>query len=238
MRVFGLACFLLTVIAVAFACGTVPSPMASPIATGAVPAATTVPMAAPTAFAVVDDVFAEPESAEMDIRPVAPTVAPVIESLGYALVPKALPNGFALNVAEILVFPADITARQVYLPEGDGSKTSGALELDVTYPMRFTPGGDSFFEQAGFQVPDDVMEPIPFGSTEAYLITGGWDPDTMRILQPYLARWDYERSLTVMFLYPDTPDGPVWVAVRAELSTKWITPEELVGVAESMLRVD
>ena len=81
------------------------------------------------------------------------------------------------------------------------------------------------------------MEPISLGSAEAYLITGGWDPDTMRILQPYLARWDYERSLTVMFLSPDTPDGPVWVAVRAGLSTKWITLEEPVVVAESMLRV-
>lgn len=230
----GSGCSLLTLIAVAAACGTGDGTADRT----AIPTAATVPIATPTVFAVVDDVFAEPEPAEMDIRPIAPTVAPVIERLGYALVPNALPRGFELNLAEVLVFPADITARQVYLPDRDGNETSGALELHVTYPMRFTPDGDSFFEQAGFLVPDDVMKPISFGSAEAYLITGGWDPDTMRILQPYLARWDYERPLTVMFLYPDTPDGPVWVAVRAELSTKWITPEELVVVAESMLRVE
>ncbi len=231
MRAILISFSAVAVSAFAVACGTSSSTPAPTAAIG--------PLATPTVFAVVDDVFAESESAEIDeidIGPVAPTVAPIIERLGYALVPESLPRGFELNLAEVLVFPADVTARQVYLPASDGP--GGALELHVTYPMRFTPDGDSFFEQAGFQVPNDVMEPVSFGSGEAYLITGGWDPETMRILQPYLARWDYERSLTVMFLYTDTPNEPIWVAVRAKLSTKWITPEELVVIAESMLRVE
>ena len=199
---------------------------------------------APTPFAVEGDLFSDSTigagEGEGGSRVVVskPSVNAVIDRLGYALVPQTLPPGFALNVAEVLVFPSDITARQVYVPLGDGSAASGALELHIAYPMRFTPDGDSFFEEAGFQVPDDVMEPISLGSLEAYLIRGGWDPDSMRILQPYLAVWDYDRSMTVMFLHPDTPAGPVWVAVRAELHSQWITVPELIDVAESLIAVE
>jgi hypothetical protein len=199
---------------------------------------------APAPFAVKGDRFTDPEigpgggEVGSEVMFTEPSVNTVIDRLGYALVPQTLPRGFALNIAEVLVFPADITAWQVYVPLGDGTASSGALELHITYPMRFTPDGDSFFEAAGFQVPDDVMEPITLGSMEAYLIGGGWDPDSMRILQPYLAVWDYERSLTVMFLHPDTPAGPVWVAVRAELTTLWITVPELIDVAESLIPVE
>jgi hypothetical protein len=199
---------------------------------------------APTPFAVQGDRFsdsdagAEASTAAGAVTVAEPSVGSVVDRLGYALVPQSLPTGFVLNIAEVLVFPSDITARQVYVPLGDGTASSGALELHITYPMRFTPDGDSFFEEAGFQVPDDVMEAISLGAMEAYLIRGGWDPDSMRIMQPYLAVWDYERSMTVMFLLPDTPSGPVWVAVRAELSTRWITVPELIGVAESLIAVE
>ena len=244
--------FLFVAIAfVAVACGTTPEsiitpiPFRTPVGPELGDADTTeTDVVAPTPFAVEGDRFSDSDAsldADSGARAVVvsePSVGSVIDRLGYALVPQALPPGFALNVAEVLVFPSDITARQVCVPLGDGTAASGALELHITYPMRFTPDGDSFFETAGFQVPDDVMESISLGSMEAYLIKGGWDPDSMRILQPYLAVWDYERSMTVMFLHPDTPTGPVWVAVRAELSTRWITVQELIGVAESLIAVE
>ena len=172
--------------------------------------------------------------------PDEPSPLAIANELGFALVPAVLPKDFTLEIAEVLRFPAAITARQLYVSGGTGSISPGAgggLELHVTYPMRFTPNGDSFFEEAGFQVPDDVMDPIAVGSVEAYVIRGGWDPKSMRIMQPYLARWDYERSLTIMFVFEDTPAGPVWVSVRAENKPAgWITVAELVRIAESIER--
>jgi hypothetical protein len=52
---------------------------------------------------------------------------------------------------------------------------------------------------------------------------------------PTEARWDYERSLTVMIAYPMGTTEPVWVAVRAELLPGlWITVSELIAIAESI----
>lgn len=226
------------VVAITVACGG--GGTAAP-AIDEVPAATGVPepdaeMVAPTPFAATDDPFADVDSGmDAEVRLADPTVAAVVEALGFALAPLTLPTGFELDRAEVLQFPTAITARHVYRAADGGGDGN---ELHLTYPMRFTPNGDSFFEGAGFEVPDDVMDTISVASSEAYLIKGGWDPDSMRILQPYLARWDYDRSLTVMFVYDETPAGPVWVAVRADRPAAWTTAAELVRIAESVRQVE
>ncbi len=104
--------------------------------------------------------------------------------------------------------------------------------------MIFPPTGGSLFEHAGFGIPEDALIELPLNGGTGFLIRGGWDPQTLRLELPTEARWDYERSLTVMIAFQMGSVEPVWVAVRAEhLPDLWISVAELISIAESIDKV-
>jgi hypothetical protein len=118
-----------------------------------------------------------------------------------------------------------VTPTAPVAPTGGFIHSEGALDLVLGDAAR--AGMETISDGLGYVlVPDEL--PAAFTLTMARLVDVPGAP---------LATVFYESRGRRLSLSPDIPDGPVWVAVRAELSTKWITPEELVVVAESMLRI-
>jgi|GEM_PF-2843486 hypothetical protein len=182
--------------------------------------------AAPTPFEVPEASLAAPSAEET-------LFAPIVGELGYALVPSVIPKGFELSTVDMLMLPSNPTGRQIYT-----GSIEDDFELHITYPMRFPPTGGSLFEHAGFGFPTDALIEIPLADGTGFVIKGGWDPQTLRLELPTEARWDYERSLTVMIAYQMGATEPVWVAVRAEhLPGRWITVSELIAIAEPLGRL-
>ena len=81
----------------------------------------------------------------------------------------------------------------------------------------------------------------------AYLVQGIWSAESINMLTSldtealatYTPSWDYDWYLSLSFEFELPQNETVGVVISATLSSaEWITPDEMIKIAESMQQVD
>lgn len=164
----------------------------------------------------------------------APSLANVVERLGYALMPTLLPDGFAF--AGVSASGNAIT--QIYQQDG-GSAGSPPRNLILAYPVEFSPDGAS--GPLGWERPEEAVSELRLGNQTAYIMSGGWSDASIIAgpgLSPDKAEWDYDKSLA-LFLDCRADDGDeISLAIQALPGpVDWISEREIVDIAHALRRI-
>jgi hypothetical protein len=145
----------------------------------------------------------------------------VIDSLGFALMPEYLPEGFGVS-------RADVSGGRARIIFGDTQD-----KLILAYPVEFSPGGGEVLTR-----PDDALVEVDVDGQPGFLMTGGWSDATIQQgpgINPADAVWDYERSFTLFYDYQLSGRGDIGIAVQALLNpSDWITQDEMIRIGESL----
>lgn len=168
-----------------------------------------------------------------DAAEAAPSLANVVERLGYALMPTLLPNGFAF--AGISASGNAIT--QIY--QQGGSAGSPPRNLILAYPVEFSPDGSS--GPLGWERPEDAVSELRLGNQTAYIMSGGWSDASIIAgpgLSPDKAEWDYDKSLALFFACRADDGDEISLAIQALPGpVDWISEREIVDIAHSLRRI-
>lgn len=160
----------------------------------------------------------------------APSLANVVERLGYALTPTLLPDGFAF--AGVSASGDAIT--QIYQMGG-----SAPRNLIIAYPVEFSPDGAS--GPLGWERPPDAVTELRLGDQTAYIMSGGWSDASIiagPALSPDKAEWDYAKSLALFFACRADDDAQINLAIQALPGpVDWLSEREIVDVAHALRRI-
>ena len=198
---------------------------ATPTAAALQPTATSV-APAPTSSPVDQSAI---QCATSDSDAVPPEIDEIIESLGYAYGPTALPKNF--NLADVSFDRSAV--RQTYQHESEYKN------IIVAYPIEFSP--DKVSGPLGWERPADAVSALRLGNQTAYIMTGGWSDASIiagPALNPKDAVWDYDKSLALFFTCRSEGGQTVDMAIQALPGPMdWIAIGEIVDVAHSLRRV-
>ena len=163
----------------------------------------------------------------------APSLANVVERLGYALTPTLLPDGFAF--AGVSASGSAIT--QIY--QQGGSAGSPPRNLILAYPVEFSPDGAS--GPLGWERPEDAVRELRLGDQTAYIMSGGWSDASIIAgpgLSPDKAEWDYDKSLALFFACRADDGDEISLAIQALPGpVDWISEREIVDIAHALRRI-
>ena len=206
---------------------------AAPTAAPTMPAVTLPP---PTAAPAPTPTVMSIEQADIQCEEAAPTadipkeIGEVINELGFALEPSALPAGFRLAG----VSSSNNEVRQIY--------QNVDKNIIVAYPVDFSP--DSASDPLGWERPQDAVSGIRVGDQTAHLMIGGWSDASViagPALKPDRAVWDYDKSLALFFTCRVASGLSVAVAIQASQTSSepitWIDAGKIVNMAQSMRRI-
>ena len=161
---------------------------------------------------------------------IPPAIGEVIERLGYALQPAALPDGFKLAG----VFPDNNAFRQVYQ---DTDKN-----IIIAYPLEFSP--DPTTDPLGWERPQDAVSSLQIGDQTVHLMIGGWSDASIiagPALKPDRAEWDYDKSLALFFACRVDGGLKIPIAIQASQSSQgpidWMDVGKIVEIAQSLERI-
>ena len=175
-----------------------------------------------------------------------PTIPPdVVEqlkgSLGYALAPHYLPEGFQFARYDKSMM-INIGTPVFYLAY---SSPIEGHHIVISYPEAFYPEGNPMFKFLGIslQRPSDAISEVWVNGKTAYLIRGFWSKDTIEKMIPTdnysAAKWDYDFYLSLHFKYDINASEAIGVTIMASnYAPQWMTTEEMVRIAESIGRVN
>ena len=224
---------------------TATAPSAAPANTPTTAAASSIAPAAPTTSAAPSIVPAAltptpavvpiDDSAVMcgEAAEAAPSLANVVERLGYALMPTLLPDGFAF--AGVSASGNAIT--QIY--QQGGSAGSPPRNLILAYPVEFSPDGAS--GPLGWERPEDAVSELRLGNQTAYIMSGGWSDASIIAgpgLSPDKAEWDYDKSLALFFACRADDGDEISLAIQALPGpVDWISEREIVDIAHALRRI-
>lgn len=200
---------------------------AAPSISPATPTTTAAPANTPTTAAPSIDVSAVRCG---DASEPAPSLANVVERLGYALTPTLLPDGFAF--AGVSASGDAIT--QIYQMGG-----SAPRNLILAYPVEFSPDGAS--GPLGWERPPDAVTELRLGDQTAYIMSGGWSDASIiagPALSPDKAEWDYAKSLALFFACRADDDAQINLAIQALPGpVDWLSEREIVDIAHALRRI-
>lgn len=204
-----------------------PTTTAAPSIAPANPTPITAPANTPTTAAPPIDVSAVRCG---DASEAAPSLANVVERLGYALTPTLLPDGFAF--AGVSASGDAIT--QIYQMGG-----SAPRNLILAYPVEFSPDGAS--GPLGWERPPDAVTELRLGDQTAYIMSGGWSDASIiagPALSPDKAEWDYAKSLALFFACRADDDAQINLAIQALPGpVDWLSEREIVDIAHALRRI-
>lgn len=162
-----------------------------------------------------------------------PSLANVVERLGYALMPTLLPDRFAF--AGVSASGNAIT--QIY--QQGGSAGSPPRNLILAYPVEFSPDGAS--GPLGWERPEDAVSELRLGDQTAYIMSGGWSDASIIAgpgLSPDKAEWDYDKSLALFFACRADDGDEISLAIQALPGpVDWISEREIVDIAHALRRI-
>jgi len=159
----------------------------------------------------------------------------VHDTLGYAVAPTYLPDGFTYQSWDQA---GPLIATLTY---------QGANhQLFVFYPLEYSATGMSgpLWERLGldWSRPVDAVSQVKVNGQTAYLVRGRWSAETLRLLErldpdllsKHTPVWDYKFTLSLYFEHTLSDGSPVGVRLDALMEpADWITPAELIKIAES-----
>ncbi len=212
-----------------------PTTAAAPSIAPATPTTSAAPSIAPVAPTPPPAVAPIDDSAVMcgDASDAEPSLANVVERLGYALMPTLLPNGFAF--AGVSASGNAIT--QIY--QQGGSAGSPPRNLILAYPVEFSPDGAS--GPLGWERPEDAVSELRLGDQTAYIMSGGWSDASIIAgpgLSPDKAEWDYDKSLALFFACRADDGDEISLAIQALPGpVDWISEREIVDIAHALRRI-
>ena len=183
-----------------------------------------------------------------------PELDGVTEALGYSLAPTQLPEGYELEqygvsgISEPVVPSYLMPAAMLHYKKYEDYAYHRFI---IQYPPNHPPSrsDDLLLETLGieWQRPDDAVSEVEVNGETAYLTRGSWSYESLvmwasldtEALATYTPEWDYDWYLSLSFEFELPQNETVGVALVATLSSaEWITPDELIKIAESMQQVD
>ena len=205
-----------------------PTTSAAPSIAPATPTTSVAPTPPPAVAPIDDSAVMCGEAAEA-----VPSLANVVERLGYALMPTLLPDGFAF--AGVSASGNAIT--QIY--QQGGSAGSPPRNLILAYPVEFSPDGAS--GPLGWERPEDAVSELRLGDQTAYIMSGGWSDASIIAgpgLSPDKAEWDYDKSLALFFVCRAADGDEISLAIQALPGpVDWISEREIVDIAHALRRI-
>ena len=183
-----------------------------------------------------------------------PDLSQIEEVLGYSLAPAALPESFEFKSCEILGYTESIVSSTL-IPYAclyyNGCRDYPTGSIMVQYPRQFPPtvSDDYLLESLGIEWhrPDDAVKEVSIDGHTAHIVRGGWSGESMHCLTSldtealaeYTPVWNYDLYLSLYFDYELSSDETIGVSLTALLYPEdWITSGEMVGVAESLQRIN
>lgn len=212
-----------------------PTTAAAPSSAPATPTTSAAPSIAPAAPTPTPAVAPIDDSAVVcgEAAEAAPSLANVVERLGYALMPTLLPDGFAF--AGVSASGNAIT--QIY--QQGGSAGSPPRNLILAYPVEFSPEGAS--GPLGWERPEDAVSELRLGNQTAYIMSGGWSDASIIAgpgLSPDKAEWDYDKSLALFFACRADDGDEISLAIQVLPGpVDWISEREIVDIAHALRRI-
>ena len=166
-----------------------------------------------------------------------PDLSNVIDMLGYSLAPTRMPDGFEFDQYDVSELEVDTSVRIMY----ERFHNSNHQYIFIMYPLSLTSSSsdDLLIERLGqeWRRPDDAVVDVTVNGEEAYLVHGNWSAESLQTLEN--PEWDYDIYLSLFFDYILPSGETIEVMIRAMLNpSEWITPTELVKIAESMALVN
>ena len=176
--------------------------------------------AVPTTEVVVT---CDPEQESLDLQKIS-------SALGYAFEPTFIPAGFEFSSSSI-----DRRQRANLVYRG------GQQIMLIAYPITFEPQGSPTMIQLGMIQPEDAITEISISTVPGHVMRGGWSERTILAgpgIDPSLAKWDYDRSMTLFFNCDYTESEEVGIAIQSipDGEGNLISQPDLVQVATSMFR--
>jgi hypothetical protein len=173
-----------------------------------------------------------------------PDLDEVVDVLGYSLAPTIMPTGFEFDRYEVFDSGSEIIPTISY----KRIQNAEHQQIIFTYPVNLTSYTNSVYTLENlvldWQAPDDVSVKVEVNEKEAYLVYGGWSVNSMRhlinpdpdFLATHVPEWNYDAYYNIFFDH-ELPSGEiVSMMIRAESNPSgWITIEELVAIAESIV---
>ena len=152
---------------------------------------------------------------------------PITSTLGYALGPAKLPEGF---INPRVGFSGGLA--QVSYDK------AGRQLIIVAYPVTLALEDSQQIQGPGLVRPKDAIDEAQVGGETAHFMRGGWSDATIMAgpgIDPASAVWDYEKSLGIFFDCVTPVGTAITVAVQARPGpVTWISDEEMIGIAESI----
>ena len=183
-----------------------------------------------------------------------PNLDSITEVLGYSLAPAQLPEGYELEQYGVdgISEPADPSYPMPSAMLHYGKyKDYATHRFVIQYPPNLPPSisDDFLLETLGieWQRPDDAVSEVEVNGQPAYLTQGGWSSESLHhlikpdpeFLATYTPEWDYDWYSSLSFDFELSSGETVGVIIRALFtSDEWITPDEMIKIAESMQQVD
>jgi hypothetical protein len=173
-----------------------------------------------------------------------PILDDVTEALGYSLAPTILPKDFEFDRYEVFDSDSEIIPTISY----KRIQNAEYQQIILIYPIDLPSATGNILSLENlvlkWQAPEDATVKVEVDEKEAYIVYGGWSDKSMRqllipnpdILATYVPEWNYHAYLNIFFDH-ELPSGEtVSMMIRALSNpSEWITNEELVAIAESIV---
>ncbi len=183
-------------------------------------------------------------------EPVIPADAAeeIRDAFGYVLAPIYMPKGLEFIEAHVTApslppeAPTDVSVtRLASLYYGDGTLEPDMPLLLMGYPYPWPVSGRGL---PGLETPEAAVSEITVGGRAALLTRGGWPDDVYRVYMltqeaPTDPEWDDGAALALQFAFNSPDDSVIGVTLFARPNPEeWLSVEELVRIAESIVIVD
>jgi hypothetical protein len=173
-----------------------------------------------------------------------PNIEDVTRTSGYILAPTILPKDFEFEKYEVFDDGTDIITIINYKRQ----RGTDYQQIIIVYPVNLPSPSTDVLSLDNLEIewlhPDDASIRVAVNGKESYLVYGGWSDDSLRELEnpnpdflaTYTPEWNYHIYINLYFDY-ELPSGEiVKIVIRAlTYPFEWITTDELVKIAESMI---
>ncbi|UCE98384.1 MAG: hypothetical protein JSV74_03430, partial [Dehalococcoidia bacterium] len=194
------------------------------------------------AIAIIPLLVAACSHALVSVQP--PILDDVTEALGYSLAPTTMPTGFEFDRYEVFDIGSEIIPTIAY----KRIQNAEYQQIIFSYPVNLPSYTNSVYTLENlvlkWQAPDDASVRVEVNGKESYIVYGGWSVKSMReLLNPnpdflatYVPEWNYDAYRNIFFDH-ELPSGEIVSMMIRALSnpSEWITNEELVAIAESLV---
>lgn len=198
------------------------------------------------AIAIIPLLVAACSHALVSVQP--PSLDDVTEELGYSLAPTILPKDFEFDRYEVGDSGSEIITTIAY----KRIQNTEYQQIIFMYPVNLPSYTNDVITLENlvleWQAPDDVSVKVEVNGKESYIVYGGWSDKSLRelivnkeipnpgFLATYVPEWDYYAHNNIFFDH-ELPSGEIVSMMIRALSNPsgWITNEELVAIAESIV---